>query len=170
MRVVASPLVAALVTAGCAASAGPPSPTEIPIERHDIHAHCPLAVDHPSVALVRSRKAWAQMLAQAHTVPPPYEPTSTDFNRTSILVIALPRTPAPTTKLAVPQRRALLYSVSRRRLDATLEVAEPALAPGMVLPTVVGSACAVLWLPAIDALHVTARNSAGALIAESRPQ
>lgn len=157
----------AFVLAGCATSQ--PASLELSAQRHEIHAFCPLAVAHPLATLVRSAPAWRQMLDQARTLPPPYAVEETDFSRTSILVVALPSTPAPTTEVRLPAHGAFLLSSAGKRLDVTLEVNEMPRQPGTALPAIIGSPCAIVWLPQVkDVEQLTVRNSTGRPIAESR--
>lgn len=162
-------LIAVLSLAGCVASNAPPQPLrEVTVLKHDIHNHCPLAVNHPSVLLVRSREVWASMMAKARTVPPPYDAAGTDFGRFSVLVVALPTTPAPTTVVAMPAERAVVLSGSRR-LEVRVKVSELETPPGTLLPTVVGSPCLVAWLQAVgDVEHIVARTTEGKLLAERK--
>lgn len=166
----ASLLVFVLGLAGCAASGAPTSPRELTVIRHEVHGQCPLAVDHPSVLLIRSQSMWAKMLADARTVPPPYDAAATDFARQSIVVVALAPTPAPTTVVAVPPQRAVLFSPASRKLEVTLQVTEPMQPPGTLLPTVVGLACVVAWVPAVgEVASIVARTTEGKFLAERKP-
>lgn len=161
-------VTAALSLAGCVASNASPPPREVAVLKHEVHSQCPLAVNHPSVLLVRSREVWAKMMVEARTVPPPYDAASTNFGQFSVLVVALPSTPAPTTVVSLPGERAVVLSGSRR-LEVRVKVTEPETSPGTMLPTVVGSPCLVAWVRAVgDVAHVVARTVEGRVLAEHK--
>lgn len=160
-------LTVSLSLAGCVAINAPPPPRELTVLKHEVHSQCPLAVNHPSVLLVRSPRVWAKMMADAHAVPPPYDAAATDFARQSVLVVALAPTPAPTTLIVVPRERAVLFSLVSRKLEVTLQVIEPTRPPTAMLPTVVGLPCLVAWVPAVgDVASVIARTTDGKLLGE----
>lgn len=153
--------------AGCAASVGQPPSRPLTVLKHEAHQQCPLSVGHPSVMVVRSRGVWAKMMAEARAVPPPYDATATDFGRFAVLVVGLPATPAPTTDVALAGDRAVSFLSAERRIEVTLRLTQSRPPPGTLLPTVVGSACMVIWVETVgEVLRVTARTVEGKLIAE----
>lgn len=160
--------LAAFMVTGCVAGQAAPTQREIAVLKHDIYGQCPLAVDHPSVLLVRSGEVWARMMAQSRTAPPPYDASATDFEQFSILVVALPLTPAPTTVVSLPQKSAVAWANSRR-IDVRVNVTQPPAPPGAMLPTVVGSPCVVAWVRALNNVaHVVARTAEGKVLAERK--
>lgn len=158
--------LAALIATGCVNGAARPAPREVAVLKHDIFSQCPLAVAHPSVLLVRARDVWARMLAEARTAPPPYDAGATNFGQRSILIVALPSTPAPTTVVSLPKEGAVFWA-DQRRLEVRVSVAEPLTPPGVMLPTVVGSPCVVAWLRALDNVdQIVVRTVDGKVLAE----
>jgi hypothetical protein len=162
--------LAVALLGGCAGSAAVSNPAgeaaEVPVLRQAVHAQCPLAVAHPSASWLRTRQAWSEMLAQALIVPPPYDPAGTDFERESVVVIALPRTPTPSTQVQLPASRAATVEAASATLRITLAVVPEPRNAGQARALALGTPCVVMWLPALpNVRQLAAHDTEGRPIA-----
>jgi hypothetical protein len=161
--------LAAGLLGGCAGSAvseAAVDAAEVKVLRHEVHAQCPLAVAHPSATWLRTQQAFGGMLAQALVVPPPYDPAGTDFERESVAVIALPRTPTPSTQVQLPPSRAAIVDTASGTLRITLAVTSAPSGTGQARALALGTPCVVLWLPALpNVRQLAAQDTEGRPIA-----
>jgi hypothetical protein len=122
----------------------------ITVIKHDVHEQCPFNIAHPSVQWVTLGSAWAQMLAQARVLPPPYEAAQTDFSSQSIMIVALAATAQP-AKITLDGREALRYHGGReQRLNLTLRVEPQDTPPGTMRTAVMSTPCVVVWMQALQ--------------------
>lgn len=168
MRAVLLGTLVAAQLAACAPAPVPAPPANAPAAapvRADFHALCPLAVGHPSLTPVFDMARWNAVLAAARTSPPPYAAGATDFTRETVIVVALPRTPTPTTNAHLAPGAAV-FDAAAGRWTLGLVVERRTVGPGQVGVTVVGEPCLVAWLPARTGVReVVAREVSGGVIA-----
>lgn len=154
------------------AAAPPPSSgggtmaaTVLRVSHHEIHEQCPFQLEHPSVHWVSSRDEWVKWLARSTVMPAPYDVNATDFNRSSILIVALPSTPTPSTNVALDGADAVRYVASTKSVDVRLRMSQARRAPGTMMPMVIGMPCVIAWVPRLpDVCRLSVHTSEGTLV------
>lgn len=140
----------------------------VTVVRHEVHEQCPLLVEHPSAHAVTTQARWAQLIANARLLPPPYDAARTDFSRNTIVLVALPiSSQGVWVALAGPD--AVRYADAEQRVEMTLRVERRAEAAGTLRAAVMSSPCLLAWLPVLPGLgEVVARSVDGEVIARSQ--
>jgi hypothetical protein len=140
----------------------------VAVMRHEVHEQCPLLVAHPSAHAVTTLSQWAQLLANARTLPPPFDASRGDFSRNTIVLVALPTSSRPAwVALAGPD--AVRSSEADQRVDMTLRIERPVDGADTQRAAVMSSPCLLAWLPALPGLRdVVARSTSGEVIARTQ--
>jgi hypothetical protein len=155
--------------AACAASVADPvaapSGRAVTVLRQETYAQCPLQVQHPSVHWVTTRPDWARMLTVSRSMPPPHDPTETDFTRHAIVLVAMPTTPTSST-VALDGAAPVRLQAGEQRLEVVVRAVARDVPSADMRATVVGAPCAIVWVQAMtDVRQVVARTANGQVVA-----